>query len=77
MRLDNPRHFLAQFDELPPQRGLDAISAQTLAGLFADSQGVKIGSGEVWFGGLCASPECDAPAVMSIALNPPPPLPAP
>ncbi len=73
VKLDNPRHFLAHFDELLPQRSLDAISAQTFAGLFANSHGVMIGSGEVWFGAVCASRDCNAPPIMITALNPQPP----
>lgn len=76
VQLDKPRHFLAHFDELLPQRSLEAITAQTFAGLFANSQGVMIGSGEVWFSAVCASHDCNAPPVMIIALNPQPP-PAP
>jgi hypothetical protein len=76
VQLDNPRHFLAHFDELLPQRSLETITAQTFAGLFANSQGVMIGSGEVWFSAVCAAHDCNAPPVMIIALNPQPP-PAP
>jgi hypothetical protein len=72
--LANPRHFLAHFDELLPQKSLDAITAQTFAGLFANSQGVMIGSGEVWFSAVCRARDCNAPPVMIIALNPQAPL---
>jgi hypothetical protein len=73
VKLDNPRHFLAHFDELLPQRSLDAISAQAFDGLFANSHGVMIGSGEVWFGAVCAARDCNAPPIMITALNPQPP----
>ncbi len=75
VKLDTPRHFLAHFDELLPQRSLDAITAQSFAGLFANSQGVMIGSGEVWFSAVCAARDCSAPPVMIIALNPQPAVP--
>jgi hypothetical protein len=73
VELSNPRHFLAHFDELLPPSSLDAITAQTFAGLFANSRGVMIGSGEVWFSSVCAAPNCSAPPVLIIALNPQPP----
>jgi hypothetical protein len=72
VELANPRHFLAHFDELLPQSSLDAITAQTFAGLFANSRGVMIGSGEVWFSVVCAARNCSAPPVLIIALNPQP-----
>lgn len=68
--LAKPQQFLAHFDELLPQKSLDAISAQSFAGLFANSQGVMIGSGEVWFSGVCKSHDCNAPPIMITALNP-------
>jgi hypothetical protein len=68
--LSKPRQFLAHFDELLPQKSLDAISAQSFAGLFANSQGVMIGSGEVWFGAVCGAHDCNAPPIMITALNP-------
>ncbi len=70
--LAKPQQFLAHFDELLPQKSLDAISAQTFSGLFANSQGVMIGSGEVWFSGVCKAHNCDAPPIMITALNPQP-----
>ncbi len=72
VELSNPRHFLAHFDELLPRSSLDAITAQTAAGLFANSHGVMIGSGEVWFTAVCAAANCSAPPVLIIALNPQP-----
>jgi hypothetical protein len=70
--LAKPQQFLAHFDELLPQKSLDAISAQTFAGLFANSQGVMIGSGEVWFSGVCKAHDCNAPPIMITAVNPQP-----
>jgi hypothetical protein len=76
VKLDNPRHFLAHFDVLLPQKSLDAITAQSFVGLFANSQGVMIGSGEVWFSAACAARDCNAAPVLITALNPQP-LPTP
>ncbi len=73
MKIANPRQFLAHFDELLPQTSLDAITAQSFEGLFANAQGVMIGSGEVWFSGVCRARNCNAPPVMIVALNPQPP----
>jgi hypothetical protein len=67
--LDNPRQFLAHFDTLLPQKSLDVIMAQSFTELFANSQGVMIGSGEVWLGAVCATRECSAPPVMITAFN--------
>jgi hypothetical protein len=72
VKLATPRQFLAHFDELLPQSSLEAITAQSFAGLFANSQGMMIGSGEVWFSAVCATRDCNAPPVMIIAVNPRP-----
>ncbi len=68
-----PKQLLAHFDELLPQKTLDAITSQSFDTLFANSQGVMIGSGEVWFAAVCAARDCSAPPIMITAINPPPP----
>jgi hypothetical protein len=35
-----------------------AIAEQRFAELFVNSEGVMIGSGEVWFAGICKDPDC-------------------
>jgi hypothetical protein len=70
--LANPRQFVAHFDELLPPTSLAAITAQSFEGLFANSQGVMIGRGEVWFSGVCAARDCSMPQVMITGLNPQP-----
>jgi hypothetical protein len=68
-----PKQLLAHFDELLPPKTLAAITAQSFDTLFANSQGVMIGEGEVWFAAICAARDCSAPPIMITAINPPPP----
>jgi hypothetical protein len=71
VRIAGPKQLLAHFDALLPQKSLEVIRTQRFADLFANSQGVMIGSGEVWFSAVCAAADCRAPPIMITALNPP------
>ena len=73
MKLATPRQFLAHFDGAAAQTQPRCDHGAVLRGLFANSQGVMIGSGEVWFSAVCAARDCNAPPVMITALNPQPP----
>jgi hypothetical protein len=69
LHLHTPRDFLAYYDELLPVKTQELIAHQSYGQLFANSQGVMIGDGQVWFGGVCEGQSC---VVKIIAFNPPP-----
>jgi hypothetical protein len=70
LRLHTPAEFLAHYDELLTPKTQHAIAAQSYSDLFSNSQGVMIGQGEVWFGGVCKDQACSARSVKIIAINP-------
>jgi hypothetical protein len=70
VRLHTPAEFLAHFDELLTPKTQHAIALQSYGDLFLNSQGVMIGQGEVWFGGVCKDQACSARSVKIIAVNP-------
>jgi hypothetical protein len=69
----NSAEFLQHFAQLLPPKALAVVRAQTYATLFANAQGVMIGSGEVWFSGVCADTACNSRTVRITAINPPAP----
>jgi hypothetical protein len=46
------------YERIFTPRVIDAIGKQQFADLFVNYQGVMIGRGEVWFGGICDNDEC-------------------
>ncbi|MBN9475536.1 MAG: hypothetical protein ABS43_31210 [Bordetella sp. SCN 67-23] len=50
--LRDAEHFIADYDRLITPKVRDAVSRQTYPELFANWQGISIGSGEIWFGGV-------------------------
>ena len=61
--------FVTRFDRIFTAQVVAAIETQTYATLFARDQGVMIGSGEVWFSGICGETACRLPAVKIIGIN--------
>ncbi|MEK7948390.1 hypothetical protein WKR98_26870 [Pigmentiphaga sp. YJ18] len=45
-------HFIADYDRIITPKVKDAVSRQTYSELFANWQGISVGSGEIWFGGV-------------------------
>lgn len=45
-------HFIADYDRIITPKVKDAVSRQSYPKLFANWQGISIGSGEIWFGGV-------------------------
>ncbi|MDX3904772.1 MAG: hypothetical protein QHC78_03680 [Pigmentiphaga sp.] len=45
-------HFVADYDQIMTPEVKRAIAAQTYPELFANWQGISIGSGEIWFSGI-------------------------
>jgi hypothetical protein len=70
VRLQRPAQFLAHYDDVLRPKIQDAIARQTYGDLFANSQGVMIGKGEVWYGGVCKDKSCSARSCKIIAINP-------
>ncbi len=70
VRVHTPAEFLAHYDELLTPKTRQVIALQSYGDLFANSQGVMIGQGEVWFGGLCKDHACSARSIKIIAINP-------
>jgi hypothetical protein len=68
--IHNVAQFLARYDALLPPASTAAIRAQSYATVFANAQGVMIGSGQVWFSGVCADRLCSKRLIRIIALNP-------
>jgi hypothetical protein len=70
VRLQTPAQFLAHYEELLTPKTQDAITRQTYDDLFSNSQGVMIGSGEVWYSGVCKDRNCSSRSLKIIAFNP-------
>jgi hypothetical protein len=70
LQLRNPQQFDAHYDELLPPKTQDLIAQQSFDSLFANSQGVMIGNGQIWFAGVCTDELCSARPIRIIAFNP-------
>ena len=62
--------FLARYEQIITPDVASAIEKQSYAGLFANADGVMIGDGEVWFGGVCGDAACTQQSIRIIAINP-------
>ena len=47
------RDFVARYGQIISDRVYQAVKSQHYKDLFADSRGLMIGRGEVWFSGIC------------------------
>ena len=70
VRIRTPRQFLSHYETLLPVNTRQLIAQQSYEQLFATSAGVMIGSGELWFSGVCKDEACSSRAIKIIALNP-------
>ncbi len=68
--LKDAKDFIAHYDAIVTAKIAAAIKNQTYAKLFANSDGVMIGSGEIWFSGICSDTACTKQFVKIIAFNP-------
>jgi hypothetical protein len=71
VRIRTQKQFLHNYEELLPPATRAALAAQAYGALFVNSQGVMIGSGQVWFSGVCSDELCSRRTIKVIALNPP------
>jgi hypothetical protein len=65
--LATPKAFLARYTDIMTPKVRAAIAAQTYETLFSNSNGLMIGSGEVWFTGKCVDATCSKPAIIGIS----------
>ena len=65
--LKTPKAFLARYDDIMTPKVRAAIAAQTYETLFSNSNGLMIGSGQVWFTGKCVDATCAKPARIGIS----------
>ncbi len=70
VRLHTRAEFLVHYDALLPPATRTRLAAQSYAGLFANSQGVMIGDGQIWFAAVCSDRACLSKPVRIIAFNP-------
>jgi hypothetical protein len=54
------------YERIFTPRVIDAIGKQQFADLFVNYQGVMIGRGEIWFGGICDNDQCTGRADIRI-----------
>lgn len=69
VRIADIGHFVASYDEIVTPKVKTALAKQTYEKLFANSQGVMIGAGEIWFSGICSDNACKQQTVKIIAIN--------
>lgn len=62
-------HFVEDYDKVFTPKVRKAVSSQTYPNLFANWQGVMIGDGEIWFGGICSDETCKQETVRITAVN--------
>jgi hypothetical protein len=56
----SPDEFVAAYADIVTPEVVDAIESQTYETLFVNQQGVMIGNGEVWLGGICRDEACSS-----------------
>lgn len=64
--------FTARYEEMVTDRVREVVANQHYENLFANWQGVMVGRGEIWFGGICEDNSCEEAEVFIIAINTPP-----
>jgi hypothetical protein len=69
-KIASPRAFLSHVGEIMTPKVINAIQAQDFGGIFANSEGVMIGDGEVWFSGICAASSCAGGPIKITAIHP-------
>jgi hypothetical protein len=62
--------FIARADKIFTTKVITAVERQAYATLFANDRGVMIGSGEIWFSGICPDIQCSNPVIKIISIHP-------
>ncbi|MBO9492425.1 hypothetical protein J7384_18835 [Endozoicomonas sp. G2_1] len=67
------QEFISQFDSIVNKKMMDTVKSQKFEDLFANSTGMHIGLGDIWFTGYCTGTEegkeCDTVIVKVMAYN--------
>ncbi|MER9336477.1 hypothetical protein NKJ06_21195 [Mesorhizobium sp. M0293] len=69
LKIRDAKQFVADYDQIITGKVKAAVVKQTYGTLFANSQGVMIGDGEVWFSGICSDNSCKQQTVRITAIN--------
>jgi hypothetical protein len=69
LAIRSAQDFVTRYDAILTPKVVSAIEQQTYDTLFARDIGVMIGSGEVWFTGVCSDSQCTQRTVKIIAVN--------
>jgi hypothetical protein len=70
VHLRNPQQFIAQYEVLLSAKTQDVLAHQSFNSLFANSQGVMVGNGQIWFSGVCKDDLCKTHTIKITAFNP-------
>jgi hypothetical protein len=74
MVIRSPAELLKRYHEVFNENVVRAIKTQEPATLFANWQGVMVGDGQIWFSGVCAGKDGNAPCadktIKVITVNP-------
>ena len=67
------KEFIAKFESIVNDKMLEAVKSEKFEGLFANSNGMHIGLGDIWFTGYCvgteSGKECETVIVKVMAYN--------
>lgn len=67
--IKNAAALKSQYNVIFNARVVKEIKKQVFNELFANSDGIMIGNGEVWFAGICNSDKCNHVRVRIVAIN--------
>ncbi|MBS1798587.1 MAG: hypothetical protein JSS95_02045 [Acidobacteria bacterium] len=68
-RIRTPKAFTAGYDRIITPHIADVIENQKYEGLFVNSRGAMLGSGEVWIGGICKDKQCKQTDIRIITIQ--------
>ena len=65
----NRLSFISHYDVIFTPKVVGAIKHQTYQKLWSNYEGVMIGDGEVWFGGICSDQSCSKYEIKILSVN--------
>ncbi len=68
-RISDREHLLREYEAIFAPNVVQALARQEYGELFANTEGVMIGNGQIWFAGICIDNTCDEVRVATIAIN--------
>jgi hypothetical protein len=69
IQIKNQQQFIQHYDTIFTPDLVNALAKQQYKDLFANSQGVMVGNGMLWFSGICHDNQCQKPTVLITAIN--------